>query len=304
MMPMRAAPLLLFGAVMVAAEDAHAGEPSIAARPGPVVWKDEWPRFSAWEGATTLGATAVSFVMELKVKDPSEANFNYELPLLDPGVRYLLRGRTNHVQDTFGLYSDLGFRMMAFFPYIVDSGIVALGIHHNPDVAAQMALIDLQALTLSGATQFLAARIVARQRPYVQDCNEAGKTFTRDCGGTNDWKSFFSGHAAGAWTTAGLVCVHHQHIPLYGGGPVEAWACTWAMGVALATGLFRVVADAHYPSDVLMGAGIGWFYGYLMPKFMHYTPNGLAAKTGAPVAVVPSFTPIHDGGMLSFGGRF
>ncbi len=302
---MRRALFLLFVVISVlVVRDARAGEPPAGAPRGPVVWKDEWPRFSAWEGATTLGATAIGFVMQRKFPDPSDANFSADFPILDPTARYLFRGRSKKIQDAFGHYSDIGFRMMAFFPYVVDAGAVALGVHHNPDVAAQMALIDIQALTLSGATQFLASRIVARQRPYVQDCDPVtGKTFSRDCGGTNDWKSFFSGHAAAAFTSAGLMCVHHQHIPLWGGGAVDAWACTWAVGVATATGLFRVVADAHHASDVLVGAGVGWLYGYVMPRFMHYTKGRLDPKARM-LRFTPTFSQIADGGMLSLSGIF
>lgn len=269
-----------------------------AAPPGKVEWKDEWKRFTAWEAAGTLAATAGTFVVERRLGEPSGPHVVVEVPIIDPGARYLFRGRTKKVQDVFGTYSDLGFRMMAFFPYVVDVGAVALGVHQSPDVAAQMALIDAQALTLSGLTQFLVVRAVARQRPYVQDCDAEGRTITRECGGSNDYKSFFSGHAAAAFTSAGLTCVHHQHLPLYGGGTAEAWACTWAVTVAAATGLFRIVADAHYATDVLAGAGVGWFYGYVMPKLLHYrAPSRVFAWA-------PSFAPTAGGGFVTVGRAF
>ncbi len=276
-----------------------------AAPPGRVEWKDEWPRFSAMEAAATLAATAGSFVVERRLDEPSGPHVVSEVPVIDPGARWLFRGRTKKVQDVFGTYSDIGFRMMAFFPYVVDVGAVALGVHRNPDVAAQMALIDAQALTLAGITQLVVVRAVARQRPYVQDCSPDGHTITRTCGGSNDYKSFFSGHAAAAFTSAGLTCVHHQNIPLYGGGPVEAWACTWAVGVAAATGLFRIVSDAHYATDVLAGAGIGWFYGYVMPKLIHYRNGTRTARAPASLLRwIPSFAPTGDGGFVSVGGAF
>ena len=157
-------------AALASAAEAHAGPPSLSApRAREVAWRDEWPRFSPWEGAVTLGATVGVYVAERRLPDPDQARVSFEVPLLDPGVRWLLRGRSRNVQQGFARYSDIGFRMMAFLPYVVDDGIAALGFHQNPDVAAQLFLIDIQALTLSGATQLLVSRAVGRERPYVQD---------------------------------------------------------------------------------------------------------------------------------------
>jgi membrane-associated phospholipid phosphatase len=280
------------------------GRPASAAEK--VEWKTgQWPRVTAWEAAGTFAATGLTFLVERRVPEPSENRLTFEVPLLDPGVRYALRGRSKQVQDAFGHYSDLGFRMMAFFPYVVDVGVAALGIHRNPDVAAQMALIDLQALTLSGFTQLIASRFAGRARPYAQDCNPATlKTITRDCGGENDNKSFYSGHSAAAFTSAGLTCVHHEHLPLYGGGAVERWACVWALSVATFTGVARIVGDAHYASDVLFGAGVGWFYGYVMPKLLHYRSGKLEPakdhKAGQ-LMWMPSCSALDGGGVLTIG---
>lgn len=297
-------------AAVLGVTDAQASEPGIAApRSSKVEWNDAWPRFSPWEGALTVAATVGVYVAERRVPDPDHARVSFEVPLLDPGVRYLLRGRTRNVQEGSARYSDIGFRMMAFLPYVVDDGIAALAVHRNPEVAAQLFLIDIQALTLSGATQLLVSRAVGRERPYVQDCVD-GKTFAKDCGTNTDYKSFFSGHAAGAFTSAGLVCVHHQHLPLFGGGPIEAWACTWALGVATLTGIARIVHDVHYASDVLVGAGVGWFYGYVMPKLMHFRNGKLVTgeRTKLRAAIerfAPSFVPTMDGGgVLSLSGVF
>ena len=289
----------------------NAGEPSIAApRSSKVEWHDEWPRFRLWEGALTIGATAGVYLAEDHVPDPERARVTWEVPLLDPGVRWLLRGRTKNVQQGFARYSDVTFRMMAFLPYVMDDGIAALAVHRNPDVAAQLFLIDIQALTLSGATQLLLSRAVARERPYVQDCVD-GRTFAKDCGTNTDYKSFFSGHAAGAFTSAGLICVHHQNLPLFGGGPIEAWACTWALGVATFTGIARIVHDVHYASDVIAGAGVGLFYGYLMPRLLHFR-NGRLITAGERTKLrstlerfTPSVMPTYGGGgMVSFSGVF
>ncbi len=308
-------------ATWLGAANARASEPSLAAPRGPVEWKPSWRRFSANEGVATIGLTVGSYILERRLDNPGHALLPGAVPLLDDPVRWALRGRDAKTQIAFERISDLGYRGMALFPYVVDVGIVALGVHRNADVAAQMALIDAQSLTLAGVTQLFASRVLGRERPYEQDCRGPGsRTTSRECLSAADHKSFYSGHTAAAFTSAGLVCVHHQYIPLYGGGAPDAWACTWALTVATATGFLRLGTDAHWASDVIVGAGVGWLYGYLMPRFMHYdTPASRARRRagGAAAALgplgepghdprrilwTPTFTPVADGGVIGLTG--
>ena len=267
-----------------------------------VEWKTgQWPRVTPWEVAGGLAATALGLVLE-STWDGNTSEYEVEVPVLDPGARYLLRGRTAKVQRTFDRLSNYGWRMMAVFPY-VDVG-VTYAIHRNGDVAAQMTLIDFQALTLSGLTYLLASRGAGRARPYRQDCDSRQDiTTSKGCDVPFDNWSFYGGHAAAAFTSAGLTCVHHQHLPLYGGGAVESWACLWALSVATFTGAARVVADEHYASDVIVGAGVGWFYGYVMPKLLHYKDRPIQPQERKPGQIrwMPSFTVTDGGGMISVG---
>ena len=76
------------------------------------------------------------------------------------------------------------------------------------------------------------------------------------------------------------------------------------------TGIARIVHDVHYASDVLAGAGIGWFYGYVMPKLLHFRNGKLVTgeRTKLRAAIerfTPSFVPTMDGGgVLSVSGGF
>ncbi len=285
---------------------ADASEPPIAAPRGKAEWKPSFQRFSTYEGAATLGLTVGAFVLDHKLGMPDHALLPGAVPILDDGMRGLLRGRSAEVQAVSERLSDMGYRTMALFPYVIDVGVVALGVHRDPDLAAQLALIDAQALTLSGVTQMLASRLLGRARPYEHDCQEPGQQLTwRTCREKTDYRSFYSGHAAAAFTGAGLVCAHHQNIPLYGGGAPDAWACVWAVSVASATGLLRITADAHWTSDVLVGSAIGWFYGYVMPRFMHYdTKATRRARERNALVWTPTFSPAQDGGVVGVTGAF
>ena len=52
--------------------------------------------------------------------------------------------------------------------------------------------------------------------------------------------SFTSGHTLMSFAGAGLTCVHHMHLPLYGGGLPDSLACAAAIGLAHAEGFLRV----------------------------------------------------------------
>jgi hypothetical protein len=69
---------------------------------------------------------------------------------------------------------------------------------------------------------------------------------------------------------AGLTCVHHQHLPLYGGGVADLAPCIGLIGASIADGLGRIVADKHYARDCHAGLGVGAFAGYVVPSLLHH----------------------------------
>jgi len=127
-----------------------------------------------------------------------------------------------------------------------------------------------------------------------------------DCDEKRRYVSFFSGHSSVAFTSAGLTCAHHQRLPLYGGGAADAAACGAMIAVALSTASFRVLADEHYMSDILVGSAVGFAAGYGLPTLLHYgwgNPGSNSRKTSvgpATVAVGAGPTPLG----LSLSGTF
>jgi membrane-associated phospholipid phosphatase len=122
-----------------------------------------------------------------------------------------------------------------------------------------------------------AERAVGRARPYTADCardgkvrNAAGEILFNSCNTEEDLQSFYSGHSAAVSTMAGLTCVHHQHLPLYGGGFADLVPCMLMVGAAVMTGVTRVIADRHWASDVVVGWTVGAFSGYVLPSILHY----------------------------------
>ena len=79
------------------------------------------------------------------------------------------------------------------------------------------------------------------------------------CGTGNDFRSFFSGHAAATSTSAALVCIHHQHLPLFGGGAADLAPCVAMVTISFVVGMLRLAYDEHWASDVMIGWADGNF---------------------------------------------
>ena len=75
-----------------------------------------------------------------------------------------------------------------------------------------------------------------------------------------------------SFTGAALICVHHFENELLG-SPWDGVSCAAGYAVAATTASFRIVADVHYASDVLLGATIGTLVGYGVP-LLHYRKLG------------------------------
>jgi membrane-associated phospholipid phosphatase len=249
--------------------------------PTRVRWSPDWPRVRLAEVMSVVGLTAASLAMEAYWTPPDHPGWQGGI-LFDDWVRDNLRGSSYKAQSNASHLSDLLYSGAVFAPYVVDVYFVALGIHQNADVAMQMLLIDLQSLGVTGVVTIAAERLVGRARPYTQDCGRdgmirspSGEVLYNACsGGGGDFQSFYSGHAAATATSAGLTCVHHQHLPLYGGGFADLVPCLVMSGVSLVTGVSRIVADRHWSSDVIFGWGVGAFSGYVLPSLLHYGFGG------------------------------
>lgn len=156
---------------------------------------------------------------------------------------------------------------------VLDPWLVAAGLHNDVEVGWNMFWISGLSFVSTAAVLFATKNLVARGRPYVRDCEEGSGE--KRCYASDRFRSFFSGHAAFAFTAAGATCAHHYSLPLYGDENLDRGACFAALGIASVTALLRVLADKHYTTDVLTGALIGLASGFLLPSALHYGHLGL-----------------------------
>jgi len=108
-------------------------------------------------------------------------------------------------------------------------------------------ILAIQSMAVAEAITVGAKEIFKRARPR----NSPDDPF--DFGRKGE--SFFSGHSSGAWSYATVVA---------GRFPEIRWV---AYGLAGCVSVSRVYEDAHWTSDVLMGAMVGYAVGKLTLKF-------------------------------------
>lgn len=202
-------------------------------------------------------------------------------------------------QQKFAKASDALAATSIAFPVLVDLiGMTLIG-DRNKDVGLQMFAIQAQAFAITGFVTGL-VKLSGRERPCAQaDGSASGSA---DCDDPN--RSYFSAHTSMAFAGAGLTCAEHQHFEFFGrvGDPI---ACASVLALATTTGVFRVVSNRHWMSDVITGAGVGLVAGWLMPWLMHYR-HDLSKREQSKMRHLYYIAPYGDAGSvgLSAAGAF
>jgi membrane-associated phospholipid phosphatase len=246
---------------------ARAGAQADTPSPHRLRWQSDWRRVNGVEYAITTGlfatATAVRFLPALE-----EALWTRPI-LLDDFTRSGLRAGSRGGRNTAGHASDILATLGYLPPLLIDPMIVAGIDDENPDVAWQLFVISTQSYAITITLNSVSKRVFARRRPYAVGC-ERDPEYSDECEDADRFRSFYSGHSAITATSAGLICAHHTHVPLYGGGNIDRLTCAAALAGMLATGTLRIVADKHWHSDVMVGHLLGFAVGYLLPTLVYY----------------------------------
>ena len=283
------------------ATEGHPSTPAASpeARPDGHRLKWTYPRFRVWQYVSSFAVSGTNLYLQYGTGDFPEGRWNEPLPLDEP-LRDGLRADTARGRENAAVVSDYLWDVSQYYAVIVDSLLVPLAFDNlNFDVAWQMSMLNWQAI---GAA-FLVTRtthvLVGRSRPSQYDCSTAAGA-SNPC--VLSGPSFISGHFSMAMTGAGLACAHHSALPLYGGGWPDAAICALLTATATTTGVLRVVADKHWPSDVVAGGLVGWASGFGLPWLLHYQYGEAPQALGA--GVLPpnmAFLPMVSDTRLGLG---
>lgn len=157
----------------------------------------------------------------------------------------------------------------------------ALAIHQSKDNIITGAVMYAEALLLAHSVKELTKDAVIRWRPYCYYDDTRSKLLRDDDSG----KSFMSGHAAMAFTSASFLSTVYSK--MHPEGKEKYWVTGGSFAAAAGVAALRVFSGNHFFTDVLVGAAWGTLAGWLVPQ-LHYSQNGhpvklsLVSATGAP----------------------
>lgn len=189
--------------------------------------------------------------------------------LFDEDARSFMRLGSAEGRSHAATASDVLVMSLLAYP-LVDAAFVAA--NGNGSLAWKMFMVDAESMAMTTTVLALTRNLVGRERPYVRGCD--GPDPDKGCGTDDSRRSFMSGHTAMAFTAAGLICTHHSELDIYGGGGGDTATCVVATTAAFAAGTLRMMADKHYATDVLAGAAVGAFSGFILPRLLHYGFGG------------------------------
>jgi membrane-associated phospholipid phosphatase len=233
-----------------------------------MTWRSDWRRVGPLEYSTTAGFTLGYFGVRYVIPPADTALWTRPI-WFDAATRDAIVIRSRRGRHTAGRISDAVLYLSILQPLFIDSFLIAAIQDQNTDVAIQMGVISTQSLSMTLFLNGVTKRLVARERPFGSACARDPE-YTEGCEELERFRSYYSGHAAITATGAGLVCAHHTHLPLYGGGIADAGACLGALTGTLATGVLRIASDRHWATDVISGYLLGFSVGYLLPTLLYY----------------------------------
>jgi membrane-associated phospholipid phosphatase len=217
----------------------------------PIRPRDYWIGSGLWAGALVAYTQ-----IEQQSGNLGHANF------LDDAGRSAFRFSSAGQRQDAEAWSNVALTLAVAWPVVVDPYLARQ--------AGRISNINVQAFGLTAVLTGTTKALVGRERPFVRDCrrNPSSDASCSRIDREESLEGFYSGHPVYAFTGAGLTCLHHSELRLYGDYR-DTVACGSAIGLAAVVAAMRVAADKHYVTDVSSGALIGFLAGYVFPKWLH-----------------------------------
>jgi membrane-associated phospholipid phosphatase len=175
---------------------------------------------------------------------------------------------------------------------LIEGGLYAFGkLSHHPRTA-EVGWHSAEAIIVATAATNVLKKLVGRARPYVSGDPHDFK-FGGGFEAGSDRSSFPSGHTTTAFAFASAVATESRTK-----WPKEWWSA-WLIPVgvysgATVVGISRLYHNAHWASDVALGAAIGTFSGIKVIQYAHQHPNNVLDRIMLGTRVVPN----AHGGMM------
>ncbi len=148
----------------------------------------------------------------------------------------------------------------------VDCGIAGLffigGVLAKDHRARDTGLMAWETLLHTGFLVQVVKHLAGRRRPSVEGGIDhwygPSAFFKRYSEGFfSNYDSFFSGHTVSAWSLATVIAENYRH---------RSWVPPLCYSLAALVGLSRLTEDAHWLSDVFLGAVVGFAVGKMVVR--------------------------------------
>lgn len=189
-----------------------------------------------------------------------------------------------HAADAFNFIGSRG---------VVIAGLAAYGVGRvgHFDRLADLGLHTTEALFVSAGVTSIIKGLAGRQRPAIAGIDDPDDFKFGGGFGKHASTSFPSGHATASFAFATMVTLETHHWK-----PSSTWYVAPVMfGGATMVGLARLYTNAHWASDVIMGAGVGTFTALKVYRFNHVTNRHNRLNRWL-LSAVPSVSPSINGG--------
>jgi membrane-associated phospholipid phosphatase len=143
------------------------------------------------------------------------------------------------------------------------AGLMAAGYIRHDDREVNTALLAAEAYGDSVVINLAIKAVTRRQRPSdVAPHGDFSDTFFNSGKSPLKGSSFPSGHATAVWSVATVVAERYRHRGKW-------WVPVLSYTLATAISFSRITEAAHFPSDVWLGASLG----YTIAKYQTLTPR-------------------------------
>jgi membrane-associated phospholipid phosphatase len=186
-------------------------------------------------------------------------------------------------------------------PGTLVAGVAMYGVGRigHFDRVADLGLHSTEAIVMSAGVTYLIKGLAGRERPSHAGVNDPDDFHFAGGFRAGSASSFPSGHATAAFATATVVTLETHRW-----WPKSTWYIAPLMyGGASMVGVARLYSNAHWASDVVMGAGIGTLTGLKVFRYNHLTHENNRANRWL-LTAIPSVSPSLDGRGAMLGWSF
>lgn len=216
-----------------------------------------------WLGAAFVGATAAMFATDRSsAVEMQEPEFQTNRTYRHAATIGRFMGGSGFIIGTAALY---GVGRLAHLPRAAE-----IGLHTG------------EAIVLAGAATLALKTLAGRERPSFAGVHDPAD-FGLGRGYRERDASFPSGHTTVAFAAASALTAETSHW-----WPHSTWyVAPLAYGTATLVGISRVYNDAHWSSDVMMGAAIGTLSGLTVVRWNRLHPGNKLDRIFLPSSLMP-----------------